>query len=71
MDKIIVIIKKNWLTLLGILIGALGGFLYWKFVGCNTGSCPITSSPTITSLWGALIGGLLFSMFKKENNQKA
>ena len=60
-------IKRHWLTLLGIAIGALGGFLYWKFIGCTTGTCPITSSPINSSIWGSIIGGLLFSSFQKEN----
>lgn len=59
-------IKKNWLTLLGVAIGALGGYLYWLYIGCESGSCPITSSPLISSLWGAAMGGLLFSIFKME-----
>lgn len=64
-------IKKNWLTLLGVAIGALGGYLYWLYIGCESGSCPITSSPLISSLWGAAMGGLLFSIFKmeKKNNE--
>ena len=59
-------IKKNWLTLLGVAIGAMGGYLYWLYIGCESGSCPITSSPLISSLWGAVMGGLLFSIFKME-----
>ena len=56
--------KRYWLTMLGIILGALGGFLYWKFVGCESGTCPITSSPVNSSLWGAVMGGLLLSLFK-------
>ena len=59
--------KRHWLTLLGIALGAAGGFLYWNFIGCTTGTCPITSSPINSSVWGAIIGGLLFSSFQKEN----
>lgn len=65
--SIISIIKKHWLTLLGACVGALGGFLYWKFIGCSTGSCPITSSPLMSTIWGATMGGLLFNLLKKEN----
>ncbi len=61
--------RKYWLTLSGIILGTLGGFLYWKFVGCTGGSCPITSSPLMSSLWGAALGGLLFSMFKKDHKK--
>ena len=58
--------KRHWLTMAGAVIGAIGGFLYWRFVGCSTGTCPITSSPVNSSIWGAVMGGLLLSMFKKE-----
>ena len=27
------------------IIGAIGGFLYYRFVGCASGACPITSNP--------------------------
>lgn len=62
-------IRKNWLIGLGIVLGAAGGFLYWKFVGCSSGTCPITSRPHNSALYGALIGGLLFSMFKPSKKQ--
>lgn len=63
-------LKRYWPAMGGILIGAVGGFLYWRYVGCASGTCPITSSPVMSTLWGALMGGLLFSMFgdaKKTN----
>jgi hypothetical protein len=41
------------------LLGATGGFLYWKFVGCSTGTCPIKSVWYLTTLWGAAMGYLL------------
>lgn len=64
------IIRKHWLWIAGIAVGALGGYLYWRFVGCTTGSCPITSSPLNSSIWGAVMGGLLFSLFKTEKKDK-
>ena len=60
------VFTQYWLALLGVVIGALGGYLYWLFIGCSSGSCPITSSPLLSSLWGAVMGGLLFSIFKRE-----
>ncbi len=60
-------IKKNLITLIGIPIGALAGFFYWKLIGCNSGTCAITSNPINSSLYGAVMGGLLFSMFQGKS----
>lgn len=62
-------VQRNLLTLIGVAAGMVGGYLYWRFVGCSSGSCPITSSPVITVLWGAVFGGLLLSMFKVRRNE--
>ncbi len=63
-------LKKYGFTLLGLSVGAAGGYLYWLYVGCSNGTCPITSSPVISSLWGAAVGALLFGMFKKDEKNK-
>lgn len=62
-------IKQYWLIATGILVGVAGGYLYWQQIGCVTGTCPITSSPVNSSLYGAMMGGLLFSILKKEKKQ--
>ena len=63
------ILKNNALIVIGIILGAAGG-LYWKFVGCSSGACAITSKPLNSTLYGMLMGGLLFSLFKKEDSKK-
>jgi len=60
--------KSNLLIITGAITGSIGGFLYWKYVGCATGTCVITPKPVNSSLYGAMMGGLLFSIFKP--NQK-
>lgn len=62
-------ILKHKLTLIGILIGAIGGYAYYHFVGCASGTCAITSKPINSTLYGAMMGGLLFSTFKKEQEK--
>ena len=44
---------------LGVVIGGSLGFAYYKLVGCSTGSCPITSSPYSSTLYGSVMGLLL------------
>jgi len=56
---------KNKLLIIGMVLGAIGGYAYYYFVGCESGSCKITSNPLNSSLYGALIGALLFNLFKK------
>ena len=59
-------ILKHWLKIVGAIVGALGGYIYYAKVGCLTGNCPITSDPTNSMLYGALMGFLLFSIFSKD-----
>jgi len=70
MENVIVFLKKYKLTLIGGVLGATGGFLYWYFIGCNSGTCPITSSPFMSTLWGVLIGGSLFNIFEDKKKQE-
>ena len=69
MDKVLQYIKKQWIIIAGAAIGALGGYLYWYFIGCNSGTCPITSSPLNSTLYGILQGGLIGSMFKRDKKR--
>jgi len=52
----------------GVILGGTAGFLYYYFIGCQSGACAITSKPLNSSLYGALIGGLLFSSFTSTKN---
>jgi uncharacterized protein YcfJ len=61
------VLRKYQLTIIGIILGAIGGYLYYHFVGCNSGTCAITSKPINSSLYGALMGGLTGNIFKKPN----
>jgi hypothetical protein len=45
--------------IIGILVGGLLGFGYYKLVGCSSGTCPITSNPWISTLYGAVMGLLI------------
>lgn len=62
--------KSIWMK--SALFAALGGgagFAYYSFVGCVTGTCPITSNPYITTAYGALIGIILIAGTGKETRR--
>jgi len=63
------LIKKHILKIIGIFVGGVAGYLYYHFVGCASGTCPITSNPYITVAYGALMGYLLLDMFRKKENK--
>jgi hypothetical protein len=52
------LLRKYLLVGMLILAGLAGGFLFWRFLGCTSGSCPITSKWYASSLIGGLIGFL-------------
>lgn len=51
-------LRSSWLwkPLSGVIVGAVLGFLYYRFVGCSSGSCAITGNPYMSSLFGAAMG---------------
>ena len=57
--QIMDIIKQKRIALIFLVLGAIGGFLYWKFVGCTSGTCAIKSVWYWSTLWGAAVGYLV------------
>lgn len=49
---------------IGAVAGALLGFLYYRLIGCASGTCPITANPYMSSIYGAILGFLLVGVFK-------
>jgi len=70
MGNAIDLIKSNKMYVIGGIIGGIGGYLYWYKVGCSTGTCPITSSPIMSTAWGVLLGALVFSMILPKSGSK-
>jgi hypothetical protein len=59
-------IRKHRLIVIGIIEGMIGGYFYWRQIGCASGTCYITSNSVHSTLYGGLMGGLLLSLFKNE-----
>jgi hypothetical protein len=67
-------VNKNLIIKLSLFIigGAVVGFAYYYFIGCRTGSCPLTSNPLITTAYGSLMGlvlGFDSRVFNKRNKR--
>jgi hypothetical protein len=47
---------RYWYIVLITFAGIAGGYIYWRYVGCSSGSCPITSKWHMSSIFGGLLG---------------
>ena len=45
--------------LIGAVVGGVLGYGLYRFVGCSTGACPITSNPWISTIFGMILGALV------------
>jgi hypothetical protein len=68
------IFKSKRIQIIFLLAGATGGFLYWHFIGCNSGTCAIKSVWYWSTLWGAavgyLVGDFIMDFVKSRKNKK-
>jgi len=60
LGRVIRIFKKRKMLyiIFFTIAGGIGGFLYWRFVGCNTGTCPIKSVWYYSTIYGLILGYL-------------
>jgi hypothetical protein len=63
--------KKYLVTGLLSLAGLAAGFMYWRFIGCSSGSCPITSHWYTSGLAGGLLGYFSGDSISDYRNRKA
>jgi len=64
--------KKFFLTYWkygAVPLGAAAGYAYYFFIGCASGTCPIQSNPYLSTLYGAMLGGILIYPSKKKKAQ--
>ncbi|MDD2798146.1 MAG: DUF6132 family protein [Bacteroidales bacterium] len=45
----------------GVIIGGVVGYLYYRFIGCSSGTCPITSNKFSSIIYGGFMGYLIAS----------
>ena len=65
--KWIISYKYNFIV---ATVGSIIGYLYWFYIGCESGNCAITSVWYRTALYGALMGWLLSDVLLKKTKKK-
>ncbi|WP_242354842.1 DUF6132 family protein [Anaeromyxobacter sp. SG64] len=55
------IARAHWRTAGGAAVGAAAGAAYAYFIGCNTGTCPLTSSVWTAALFFGFAAAWLWS----------
>jgi hypothetical protein len=51
--------KEKLKAIISVIVGGILGYLLYRFVGCKTGTCIITSKPWSSILYGMLLGLLV------------
>lgn len=55
-------IKKNLFVIISSIAGAIGGFLYWRYIGCLSGTCVIKTVWYMSTLYGTALGWIAGSL---------
>ena len=56
--------KREVMIVIGVIIGGISGYLYWKYIGCSTVTCAITSVWYKSTLYGMFMGGMLVDLIR-------
>jgi len=56
--------KKMIAIVIGAAVGAVVGYLYYRFIGCRSGTCVITGNPYLSTIYWAVLGGLIANILK-------
>ena len=51
-------------------MGSAGGWLYYRYVGCTTGTCAVTSSPWLSTGFGCVLGSLLYTVLRPDRSEE-
>lgn len=43
---------------IGAVVGGFLGYGVYRFIGCSSGACPLTSNPWVSTLYGMVVGGI-------------
>jgi len=63
-------IQSKFWQILGGIIGGIAGYLYYKEIGCSTGTCPITSKPFNSVVYFGVLGYFVTGTIKDFKVQR-
>ena len=71
MQKLLNYLKSAFplISLAGMIVGAILGYVYYMNVGCVNGACAIQSNPYLMTIYGAVLGYLLFDLFARKKRK--
>ena len=52
------------------LVGSAGVWLYYRYVGCTTGTCAVTSSLWLSTGFGYILGSLLYTVLRPGRGKR-
>lgn len=72
MHKLIGFFKRTFTipVIIGMILGVIGGYVFYLEVGCSTHSCLLTANPWKMAGIGAIIGYLAGYIFSQKRNRK-
>ena len=62
---------KRWKKIrTGMIVGFIGGYLYYYYYGCTAGACHITSSPVLSPIYGMAVGALIWDNLNPDGKDR-
>jgi phage shock protein E len=56
--------------ILPVVLGAACGYAYYHYVGCASGTCPLTSNPYVTTVYGSVVGAMFIPRTKGREQKE-
>lgn len=63
-------IAKYKIEIITAILGGIGGYAYWFYIGCSTGACPITANWHTSVIYGVIMGFLVGQMITDYTKKK-
>ena len=63
--------KERWKRIrIGMIVGLIGGYLYYYFYGCSSPACNISSSPILSPIYGMAVGALIWDSLNPDGKDR-